>query len=133
MLHYPLCPPRQTCPILKLKPTKLHGSLSRSNTSSNRFRIFYISPMASTSSCMINIGCHTSFRWDIKFGCIFIKNALRGPIESFPQSAINITPSPRSWATMLLSLTFAPSLVFTQYLMWTSFGHIFHHYWTPQR
>jgi hypothetical protein len=104
-----------------------------SNTSSNRFRIFYRSPMPSTSNAMINTRCHTSFRWEIKFGCTCRKNALWGPIGSFVHSAMELTPSPRSWDIILLSSTFPPSLACTQYLMWTSFNHIFHHYWTPQR
>jgi uncharacterized protein (DUF952 family) len=40
--------------------------------------------MPSTSSAMINIGCHISFRWATKFGCTCRKNALQGPIEAFP-------------------------------------------------
>jgi hypothetical protein len=110
-----------------------HGSLRGSNTSTNRFRIFYRSPMPSTSSAMINIKCHTSFRWETKFGCTCRKNALQGLIESFIHSVMDPTPSPRLWVTMILSSTFPHSLACTQYSMWTSFGLIFHHYWTPQR
>jgi hypothetical protein len=133
MLHYPLRPHRKNHPMLKLKLTKPPGSLNESNTSTNRFRIFCRSPMPSTSSAMINIGCHTSFRWEIKFGCTCRKNALQDPIRSFVHSAMDLTPSPRLWVTMILSSTFPPSLACTQCLMWTSFGHTFHHYWTPQR
>jgi hypothetical protein len=59
--------------------TKTPISLRGSNTSSNRFRIFYRSPMPSTSSAMINTGCHTSFRWETKFGCTCRKEHLTGP------------------------------------------------------
>jgi hypothetical protein len=83
MLHYPLWPPRPTHPLLQLKLTKPPSSLSGSNTSTNRFMIFYRSPMPSTSNAMINIGCHISFRWETKCGCTCRKNALQGPIGSF--------------------------------------------------
>jgi hypothetical protein len=84
MLHFPLRSPRPTHLLLQLKLTKPPGSLSGSNTSTNRFRISYRSPMTSTSSAMINIGCHISFRWATKFGCTCRKNALQDPIGSFP-------------------------------------------------
>jgi hypothetical protein len=93
----------------------------------------YISPMPSTSSSMINTRCHISFRWETKSGCTCRRNALRGPIGSFIHSAMDLTPSPRLWVIILLSSTFPLSLACIQYLMWTSFSHIFHHYWTPQR
>jgi hypothetical protein len=76
MSHYPLRAPRKTRPMLKLKLKKPPSSLSGSNTSSNRFRISYKIPMTSTSSAMINIGCHISFRWEKKFGYTCRKNAL---------------------------------------------------------
>jgi hypothetical protein len=133
MLHYPWRPPRPTHPLLHQKLTKPSSSLSGSNTSVNRFRMFYISLMPSTSNAMINIGCHISFKWATKFGCICRKNALQGPIGSFAHSVMGRTPSPRLWVTMLLSSTFPPSLVCIQSSMWLSFGHISHHYWTPQR
>jgi hypothetical protein len=133
MLHYPLRTPRKICPMLQLKLTKPPGSLSGSNASANRFMIFYRSPMPSTSNAMINTGCHTSFRWETKFGCTCIKNALQGPIGSFVHSAMDLTPSPRLWETTLLSSTFPPSLACIECSMWISFNHIFHHYWTPQR
>jgi hypothetical protein len=133
MLHYPLQPPRKTHPMLKLKPTKLPSSLSGFNTSTNRFRIFCRSPIPSTSIVMINTECHTSFRWEIIFGCTCRKNALHDPIGSFVHSAMDFIPSPKLWVTILLSSTFPPSLACTQCLMWTSFSHTFHHYLTPQR
>jgi hypothetical protein len=133
MLHYPLRPPRKTRRMLQLELTKPPDSLSGSNTSTNRFRIFYRSPMPSTSSAMINTGCHTSFRWETKFGCTCRKNALQGLIGSFIHSVMDPTPSPRLWVTIILSSTFPHSLACTQYSMWTSFDLIFHHYWTPQR
>jgi hypothetical protein len=118
MLQYPLQPPRQTHIMLQLELTKPPISLSGSSTSANRFRIFY----RSTSSSMINIGCHTCR-----------KKTLEGLIESFFHFFMDPTPSPRLWVTMILSSTFPPSLACTQCSMWTSFSLIFHHYWTPQR
>jgi hypothetical protein len=56
MLHYPLRPSRKICCMLQLELTNPPGSLSRSNTSSNRFRIFYRSPMPSTRNTLINKG-----------------------------------------------------------------------------
>jgi hypothetical protein len=129
----PLAATQEDSSMLQLKLTKPPSSLRRSNTSTNRFNIFYRSPMPSTSSAMINTGCHTSFRWETKFGCTCRKNALQGLIRSFIHSIMDLTPSPRLWVTMLLSSTFPPSLACTQCSMWTSFDHIFHHYWTPQR
>jgi hypothetical protein len=133
MLHYPWRSPWSTRPLLHQKLTKPLGLLSESNTSTDRFRIFYRSLMSSTSNTMINIGCHISFRWVAKFGCICRKNALQDPIGSFAHSIMGRTPSPRLWVTMLLSSTLPPSLVCIQSSMWLSFGHNSHHYWTPQR
>jgi hypothetical protein len=129
MLHYPLWPPRQTHPILKLKLTKIPGSLSGSITSANKLRIFFRSSIPCTRSSMINTGCHTSFRWEIKFGYTCRKNILHDPIERFIHYTMYHIPSPRLWMTMILISTFHPSLACTQCLMWTSFGHTFHHYW----
>jgi hypothetical protein len=133
MLHYPWRPTRSTHILLHQKMTKPPGSLSGSNTSTNRFRIFYRSLMPSIRSAMINIGCHISFRWATKFGCTCKKNSLQVPIKSFTHSIMGHTPSPRLWVTMLLSSTFPLSLACTQSSMWLSFDHIYHHYWTPQR
>ena len=132
MLHYPLRSLQPTHLLLQLKLTKPHGSLSGSNTSTNRFKISYRSPMTSTNSAMINIGCHISFRWATKFGCTCRKNALQGLIGIFVHSIIDLIPSLRLWLKMILISTFPPSLACSQCSMWISFGHIFHHYWTPQ-
>jgi hypothetical protein len=113
MLHYPWRPSQPTRPLLHQKLTKPPGSLSGSITSANRFRIFYRSLMPSTSNAMINIVCHISFRWAIKFGCTCRKNALQGPIGSSAHSIMGCTPSPRLWVTMLLISTFPLSLACT--------------------
>jgi hypothetical protein len=126
MLHYPLHPPRKTCRKIQLELTKLPISLSGSSTSTNRF-IFYRSPIPSTSSSMINIRCHTSFRWETNFGCTCRKNALQGLIGSFIHSIMDPTPSPSLSVIIILSSTFPHSLACTQYSMWTSFDLIFHH------
>jgi hypothetical protein len=128
MLRYPLRSPRPTHLLLQLKPTKPPGSMSGSNTSVNKFRISYRSPMTSTSSPMINIGCHISFRWVTKFGCTCKKNALQYPIGSFSHSIMGRKPSLRLWVIILLSSTFLLSLACTQCSMWISFDLISHHY-----
>ena len=79
MLHYPLWPPKKTRRMLQLQLTKPPGSLSGSNTYTNRFRISYKSLMTSTSSTMINIRCHISFKWETKCGYTLQKEYLTGP------------------------------------------------------
>jgi hypothetical protein len=133
MLHFPLWSPRLTHLLLQLKLKKPPGSLRGSNTSTNRFRISYISLITSTNSSMINIECRISFRWATKFGCTYRKNALQDPIASFSHSVMDCTLSPRPWGIMLLSSTFLLSLACTQCSTWISFALISHHYWTPQK
>jgi hypothetical protein len=114
MFHFPLQSPQPTHLLLQLKLTKPPGSLRRSSTSANRFRISYRSPMTSTNNAMINIGCHISFRWATKFGHTCRKNALQDPIRSFSHSVMGHTPSPRPWGIILLSSTFLLFLACTQ-------------------
>jgi hypothetical protein len=133
MLHYPLWPPKQTPPMLQLNLTMPPGSLRRSNTYTNMFMIFCRSRMPSTRRTMINTECHISFRWETKFGCTCRKNALHGLIRSFVHFVMDLTPSPRAWETMIFMSTIPPSLDFIHCLMWISFGHIVHHYWTAKR
>jgi hypothetical protein len=132
MLHYLLQPHRQNLPMFSLRPTKPLDSLSIFNTSTNRPMRFCRKLMLSISSAMINTEYRTSFRREIRSGYIFRQNALQGPIETFVHFSMGLTLSPRLWETMLLSSTLPPSLVCTQCSMWTSSGHIFNHYWTPQ-
>jgi hypothetical protein len=122
---------RKNHPMLKLNPTNPLGSLNKSNTSTNKFRICCRIPVPSTRNAMIKTTCHTSFRWDIKVGCTYKKSALQNPIRRFIHSMIDLTPSPNMWVKMILISTFRSSLVCSQHLMWTSFGHTFHLYWTP--
>jgi hypothetical protein len=133
MLHFLLPPHRQTLPMISLRSTKPPDSLSGFSTSANSCRRFCRNPMLSTSSAMINTGYHTSFRLATKSGYICRRSVSQGPIESSTHFAMGLTLSPRLWVTMLLSSTLHPSLAYTQCLMWASFDHIFHHYWTPQR
>jgi hypothetical protein len=128
MLHCPLHPHRKSRPMYKLNPTKPPSSLNESITSSNRLRIFCKSPMPSTRSSMINAGCHMIFRWAIKFGCNCRKNSIHDPIKIFIHFAMDLTPSPRMWVTIILSSTFPHSLACTPCLMWTSLCHTFHPY-----
>jgi hypothetical protein len=134
MLHLPWKPPRLTRPLLHQKLTKPPGSLSRSNTSANRFIIFYRSLMPSTNITMINIRCHISFRWVTKSFVAFAEiTPYMAPSKDSPTSVMVHTPSPRLWVTMILSSTLPPFLVCIQSSTWLSFDHISHHYWTPQR
>jgi hypothetical protein len=133
MLHFPLRSPRPNHLLLQLKLTNPLSSLSRSNTSANRFRISYKNTMTSTNNAMINIKCHISFRWTINFGCTCRKNGLQDPIRSFTHSIMGPTLSPRLYGIILWSSTFLLSLACTQYSMWISFTLISHHYWTPQK
>jgi hypothetical protein len=70
--------------------------------------------VSGTSSVMINIGYHTSLRWDTRSGYIFRKNTLQGPIIISIHFAMGLTPSPRLWVTVILSSTLPPSLACTQ-------------------
>jgi hypothetical protein len=131
MLHFLLPPHKQTLPLISLRMTKTPNSLSGFNTSTNKSRIFCINPMLSTSSAMINTGYHTSFRLVTNYGYIFRRSISSGPIRSFSHFIMGLTLSPRLWVEILLISTLHPSLVCIQSSMWTSFSHIFHHYWTP--
>jgi hypothetical protein len=133
MLHFLLPLHRQTLPLISVQSTKLPDSLSGFNTSANRSRRFCRNLMLSTSSAMINTGYHSSFRLAIKSSYICRRSVSSGPIESFAHFVMGLTLSPRLWVAMLLSSTLHPSLVCIQYSMWTSFGRIFHCYWTPPR
>jgi hypothetical protein len=133
MLHYPWRTPRPTHPSMHHKLTKPPDSLSGCNTSANRFKIFYIGPMPSTSNAMINTGCHINSRWATNFCCTCRKNTLQYPIRRLPHFGMGHTPSPRIWVAIILCSTFPLSLAFTQSSTWLSFNHISHHYWTPQR
>jgi hypothetical protein len=95
-----------TCPLLQLKLKNPTGSLRGYSTCSNRFRIFYRSPIPSKNNAMINTRCHISFILETNFGFSYRKNALQVPIKSFTHSILDITPSPRLWVTMILSSTF---------------------------
>jgi hypothetical protein len=133
MLNFPLPLHRQTLHMISLQSTKPPDSLSRFNTSSNRSRKFCRNPMITTGSAMINRGYHTSFRLVNNFGYICRRIVSRGPIGSFTHFVMGLTLSPRLWVAICLRSTLHPSLACIQCSIWTSFVHIFHHYWTPQR
>jgi hypothetical protein len=132
MLNFLFPSHRQTLPMISLRSTKPPDSLSGFNTFTNRSRIFCINPMLSTINTMINTGYHTSFSLATKFGYI-CRSISWGPIGSFAHFIMGLTLSPRLWVATLLSSTLHPSFAYIQCSMWTSFNHIFHHYWTPQR
>jgi hypothetical protein len=133
MLHHLLQPHRQNLIMFSLRPKKPPDSLSRFSTSANRSMRFYRNPMLSTSNAMIKTRYRTSFRWETSFVYICRKRTLQGPIGISSHFIMGLTLSPRLWVAIILSSTLHPSLYCTQCSMWTSFGHIFHHYWTPQR
>jgi hypothetical protein len=133
MFHFLLPPHRKTLPLIILQSTKPPDSLRGFNTSVNRSRRFCRNPMLSTSNSMINIGYHTNFKLATQFGYICRRSISSSPIKSFSHFVMGLTLSPRLWVAMLLSSTLHPSLVCIQYSMWTSFDHIFHHFWTPLR
>jgi hypothetical protein len=133
MLHYLLYPHRQILPMFSPRLAKQPDSLSGFNRSANRSMRFYRNPRLSLSNAMIRTGYCTSFRWETKSGYICRKNSLQGPIRSSVHFSMGLTLSPRLWVAIFLSSTLPPSLDCTQCSMWTSFGHIFHHYWTPRR
>jgi hypothetical protein len=123
MLHYLLPPHRKNLPMFSLRSTKPLDSLRR----------FCRNLMLSTRSAMINTGYRTSFKWETRSGYICRKSALQGPIKISTHFTMGLTLSPRLWVGIILSSTLHHSLACTQYSMWTSFNHIFHPYWTPQR
>jgi hypothetical protein len=132
MLHYLFPPHKHNLPMFSLRLTKPPDSLSRFITFSNRSMRVCRNPMLSTSSDMINIGYRTGFRLEISFGYICRRSVSWVPIEISSHFSMGLTLSLRLWLTMLLSSILHPSLDCTQWSMWTSFGHIFHHCWTPQ-
>jgi hypothetical protein len=133
MLHFLFAQQKQTLPLISLRSTKPLYSLRGFNTYTNKSRIFCRNPMLSTRNAMINIGYHISFKLATKSGYICRRSISLGPIKIFSHFVMGLTLSPRLWVSMILSSTLHPSLVFIQYSMWTSFDHIFDHYWTPMR
>jgi hypothetical protein len=133
MLHYLLPLHRKNIPMFILRPKKTPDSLSGFNTSTNRSMRFCRNPMLSTSITMINTWYRTIFRWETRSCYVFRKRSLHFPIEISTHFTMCLTLSLRLWVAMFLSSTLHPSLDCTQCSMWTSFGHIFHPYWRPQR
>jgi hypothetical protein len=129
----PLGPMDFALPLASTQEESSHAQTEADKSTQFIEQIQHIRQCQVQCNAMINIGCPTSFRWAINFGCICRKNTLQYPIEIFFHSTMDLTPSPRLWVTIILSSTFPPSLACTQCLMWTSFSHNFHHYWTPQR
>jgi hypothetical protein len=109
-------------PMLIEQPNLLNESI----TSNNKFMIFCREPMPSTSSTIVNIGYHTSFRWEIRHDYICRKSTSQDPIIISTHCDMGLTPSPRLWVRMILNQVSPLSLACTQYLMWNCFDHIFH-------
>ena len=116
------------CLTSSLKQVRQPASLSTSNIFASRSMTLWRNQIPSTSNDMIDIGCHTSFRWATKSGCICKRNALPEPIKNSDHFDMVLTPLPRLWETMNLSSAFPHSLACTQCSMWTAFNHTFHHY-----
>jgi hypothetical protein len=133
MWHYLLPPHRKNLPLFSLRLTKTPYSLSGFSTSTNRSMRFCRKLMLSTSNTMINIGYHTSFKWETMFGYIYKKSALQDPIRRSTHLSMGLTLSLRLWVENILISTLHPSLACTQCSMWTFFDHILYPYWTPQR
>ncbi len=114
------------------KPIKQTTSLSTSNISASRSMKLWRNQIPSTSSDMINIGCHISFRWATKSSFICRRNTLPEPIVNSNHSDMVLTPLPMLWVTIHLSSLFLYSLACTQCLMWTAFDHTSHHCWSHQ-
>ena len=133
MLHYLLQPNRYNLPMFIPSSTKPLDSLSEFSTSANKSMRFCRKPMLSTSNAMINTRYHTNFRWQTRSSYICRRRVLLRPIRIFFHFVMGLALSPRLWVAIFLISTLQPSLVYIQYSMWTSFGHIFHHYWTPLR
>jgi hypothetical protein len=138
----PLGPMDVALPLAATQEDSLHAPtkadkatwfIEQDPTHPNRFRIFYRSPIPSTSKCHDQHRVPHQFQVGDKVWLHLQKERLTGPHQSFIHSIMDLTPSPRLWVTMILSSTFPPSLACTQCSMWTSFNLIFHHYWTPQR
>jgi hypothetical protein len=128
MLPYLLQPRRKNIPMFSMRSTNPPNSFSRFNIFGNRSMRFFQKTMLSTSNAMINIGYHTSFRWETRSGYIFRKRSLQGPIRSSSHFDMGLTLSPYLWVAMSLRSTLHLSLACTQYSMCTSFDHIFHHH-----
>jgi hypothetical protein len=108
----PLAPIDIALPIVVAQEESSHAQtkvdreakfLSESNTSNNKFMIFCRNPMPSTSNATINIEYHTSFRWEIRYGCICRKSTSHDPIGSYAHSDMGLTPSPRLWVRIILN------------------------------
>jgi hypothetical protein len=134
MLHYLLQLHKHNIPMFSLRWKKPLDLLSVFSTCTNRSMRFFKNAMLSTSSAMNNTRCCTSFRWETRPSYICIKRTLHNPIRRSSHFSMGLTISPRLWIEMILSSILHPYLAHcTQCSMWTSFDHIFHHYWTPQR
>jgi hypothetical protein len=59
---------------------------------------------------MINIGYHTSFRLETKYGYICRRSVSLGPIGSFTHFVMGLTLSPRLWVAMIFELNTPPFL-----------------------
>jgi hypothetical protein len=129
MLHCLFPPHKQSLPMFILRPKKTPDSLIGFITSANGSKTFYRNTILSTRNTMINTGYRTNFRLETKYGYVCRRSISRGPIGSSTHFDMGLTLSARLWVEILLSSTLYPSLACTQCSMWTSFGHIFYHYW----
>jgi hypothetical protein len=110
MLHFLLPPHIQTLPMISLRSKNPPDSLSGFNTFVNMSKRFCRNPMISTSSAMINIGYHTSFKLATKSGYICRRSVSPGPIGSFTHFVMGLTLSPKLWVAMSFELNTPPFL-----------------------
>ena len=101
--------PHMYCPRL----IKWLDLLNASNTFVSKFTTSWRSQMESISSDMINIRCHKSFNWAIKFGCICRKNTFLDPIKWSEHVDKSLMPLPKLWEIMLSIISFSHSLACT--------------------
>lgn len=90
MLHFPLQLHRKKLYMFNLNLKKLPSLMNEFNISMRRSMIYYKKLILSANDAMINTQCHTNFKWEIRFGCIYRRNTLQMPIISFTNLLWNL-------------------------------------------
>jgi hypothetical protein len=90
----PLQLQKKSSSLLILRMIKKPNFLNESSACNNKFRVFFKNPTPTTNSARINIGYNTCFRWEIRYGFIYIKRTLKDQIRSSTHSDESLTPSP---------------------------------------
>jgi hypothetical protein len=100
---FPLHLHRKSPPMLKTRLIKKLNSLNVSITSNNKFMISCIKLMESINNATINIRFHTSFKWEIRYNCIYGKRTSQDPIGISTHFYLGLTLSPRLQVKIILS------------------------------